>query len=195
MLEQRRQLVGTVTGAVTDLASSMVGSIEAAVNGQRGALARGLADWTKDLAVRSGLKALEEFMLAAASAASYNFPAAAAHTTAGGMALAVAAAAGGASAGLGAAASAAERGGAGGGPGRASGAASSGGAPGGGGNGGSTSNLERMDVPVSYDRGSASAGVVINIHVQGPVGKGTVGAIGEAVRRELDKSKAQGPRP
>lgn len=195
VLEQRRQLVGTVTGAVTDLASSMVGSIEAAVNGQRGALARGLADWTKDLAVRSGLKALEEFMLAAASAASYNFPAAAAHTTAGGMALAVAAAAGGASAGLGAAASAAERGGAGGGPGRASGAGSSGGAPGGGSGGGQTSNLERMDVPVSYDRAAPAGGLVVNINVTGPVGKDTLRAIGETVRRATDKSKAQGPRP
>ncbi len=193
VLEQRRQLVGTVTGAVTDLASSMVGSIEAAVNGQRGALARGLADWTKDLAVRSGLKALEEFMLAAASAASYNFPAAAAHTATGGMALAVAAAAGGASAGLGAAASAAERGGAGGGPGRASGAGSSG-APGGSG-GGQTSNLERMDVPVSYDRAAPAGGLVVNINVTGPVGKDTLRAIGETVRRATDKSKAQGPRP
>ena len=154
------------------------------------------ADFTKDLAVRSGLKALEEFMLAAASAASYNFPAAAAHTTAGGMALAVAAAAGGASAGLGAAASAAERGGAGGASGRApsagaaNGPGAANGAPGGGG-----SNLERLDVPVSYNRPSdAAAGIVVNINVAGPVGKDTVRAIGEQVRRAIDKTKPQGAR-
>mgnify|MGYP000517587983 FL=1 len=129
VLAQRRELVATVATGVTSLAGTMIGGIEALVNGQRGALARALADFTKDLAVRSGLKALEEFMLAAASAASYNFPAAAAHTTAGGMALAVAAAAGGASAGLGAAASSAAGGGAGG---------ASGGAGGGGGAGGAT---------------------------------------------------------
>ena len=129
VLAQRRELVATVASGVTSLAGTMIGGIEALVNGQRGALARALADFTKDLAVRSGLKALEEFMLAAASAASYNFPAAAAHTTAGGMALAVAAAAGGASAGLGAAASSAAGGGAGG---------ASGGAGGGGGAGGAT---------------------------------------------------------
>ena len=196
VLAQRREIVATVATGVTSLAGAMIGGIEALVNGQRGALARGLADWTKDLAVRSGLKALEEFMLAAASAASYNFPAAAAHTTAGGMALGVAAAAGGASAGLGAAASAAERGGAGGGSGRAPGAGAANGsgaangAPGGGG-----SNLERLDVPVSYNRPSdATAGIVVNINVAGPVGKDTVRAIGETVRRAIDKTKAQGAR-
>lgn len=196
VLAQRRELVATVASGVTSLAGTMIGGIEALVNGQRGALARALADFTKDLAVRSGLKALEEFMLAAASAASYNFPAAAAHTTAGGMALAVAAAAGGASAGLGAAASAAERGGAGGASGRApsagaaNGPGAANGAPGGGG-----SNLERLDVPVSYNRPSdAAAGIVVNINVSGPVGKDTVRAIGEQVRRAIDKTKAQGAR-
>ena len=196
VLAQRRELVATVATGVTSLAGTMIGGIEALVNGQRGALARALADFTKDLAVRSGLKALEEFMLAAASAASYNFPAAAAHTTAGGMALAVAAAAGGASAGLGAAASSAERGGAGGASGRAPGAGAANGpgaangAPGGGG-----SNLERLDVPVSYDRGGTmSAGIVVNINVSGPVGKDTTRAIGEQVRRAIDKTKAQGAR-
>lgn len=196
VLAQRRELVATVASGVTSLAGTMIGGIEALVHGQRGALARALADFTKDLAVRSGLKALEEFMLAAASAASYNFPAAAAHTTAGGMALAVAAAAGGASAGLGAAASAAERGGAGGASGRApsagaaNGPGAANGAPGGGG-----SNLERLDVPVSYNRpADAAAGIVVNINVAGPVGKDTVRAIGEQVRRAIDKTKAQGAR-
>ena len=196
VLAQRRELVATVATGVTSLAGTMIGGIEALVNGQRGALARALADFTKNLALRSGLKALEEFMLAAASAASYNFPAAAAHTTAGGMALAVAAAAGGASAGLGAAASSAERGGAGGASGRApsagaaNGPGAANGAPGGGG-----SNLERLDVPVSYNRpADAAAGIVVNINVAGPVGKDTVRAIGEQVRRAIDKTKAQGAR-
>ena len=195
VLAQRRELVATVATGVTSLAGTMIGGIEALVNGQRGALARALADWTKDLAVRSGLKALEEFMLAAAAAASYRYPEAAAHTTAGGMALAVAAAAGGASAGLGAAASSAERGGAGGASGRAPSAGAANGpgaansAPGGG------SNLERLDVPVSYDRGGTmSAGIVVNINVSGPVGKDTTRAIGEQVRRAIDKTKAQGAR-
>jgi hypothetical protein len=192
VLQQRRELVATVAGGVNSLAGSMLAGIEGLVNGQRGALAASLADWTKDLAVRMGLKSLEEFVLAAAATASYNFPAAAAHTAAGGMALGVAAAAGGASAGLSAAASAAG----GGGPG-ASRAPSTGGT-GGAANGppASTSNLERLDVPISYARpqDASGGGMVININVSGPVGKNTVQQIGESVRRAIDKTKAQGAR-
>ena len=195
VMMQRRELVATVAGGVNSLAGSMLAGIEGLVNGQRGALAQSLADWTKDLAVRMGLKSLEEFVLAAAATASYNFPAAAAHTTAGGMALAVAAAAGGASAGLGAAASAAAGGGAGG-TSRAPsvGAGAGAGAANGPTSASGTSNLERLDVPISYDRGTMSAGPVININVTGPVGKDTVRAIGETVRRAIDKTKAQGAR-
>jgi hypothetical protein len=192
VMTQRRELVATVAGGVNSLAGSMLAGIEGLVNGQRGALAASLADWTKDLAVRMGLKSLEEFVLAAASAASYNFPAAAAHTAAGGMALGVAAAAGGASAGLSAAASAA---GGGGGPSRATGGAGTSAA-----NGppaaATSTPLERLDVPVSYARpqDAGGGGIVININVAGPVGKNTVQQIGETVRRAIDKTKAQGAR-
>lgn len=192
VMMQRRELVATVAGGVNSLAGSMLAGIEGLVNGQRGALAASLADWTKDLAVRMGLKSLEEFVLAAASAASYNFPAAAAHTAAGGMALGVAAAAGGASAGLSAAASAA---GGGGGPSRATGGVGAGAA-----NGppvaATSTPLERLDVPVSYGRpqDAGGGGIVVNINVAGPVGKNTVQQIGETVRRAIDKTKAQGAR-
>ena len=193
-LEHRRQIVGAVTAQVTSLGSVMIDSIEAMVNGQRGALARGLADWTKDLAKRMGLKALEEGVLAIASAASFNYPAAAAHGTAAGMALAVAVAAGGASAGLGAAASSAERGGA---AANGSGAANGGGSTGGGGKpSGGSSNLERMDVPVSYDRtGPAPGGVTVVIQIANFTGgKDAAKALGEQVKRSLEQSKAQGKR-
>ena len=192
VMTQRRELVATVAGGVNSLAGSMLAGIEGLVNGQRGALAASLADWTKDLAVRMGLKSLEEFVLAAAATASYNFPAAAAHTAAGGMALGVAAAAGGASAGLSAAASAA---GGGGGPSRATGGAGTSAA-----NGppaaATSTPLERLDVPVSYARpqDAGGGGIVININVAGPVGKNTVQQIGETVRRAIDKTKAQGAR-
>lgn len=193
-LEHRRQIVGAVTAQVTSLGSVMIDSIEAMVNGQRGALARGLADWTKDLAKRMGLKALEEGVLAIASAASFNYPAAAAHGTAAGMALAVAVAAGGASAGLGAAASSAERGGA---AANGSGAANGGGSTGSGGKpSGGSSNLERMDVPVSYDRtGPAPGGVTVVIQIANFTGgKDAAKALGEQVKRSLEQSKAQGKR-
>ena len=192
VMTQRRELVATVVGGVNSLAGSMLAGIEGLVNGQRGALAASLADWTKDLAVRMGLKSLEEFVLAAASAASYNFPAAAAHTAAGGMALGVAAAAGGASAGLSAVASAA---GGGGGPSRATGGVGTGAANGPPSAANSTP-LERLDVPVSYGRpqDAGGGGIVVNINVAGPVGKNTVQQIGETVRRAIDKTKAQGAR-
>lgn len=196
ILVARRELIANVGSGVVSLAGSMIGGVEALVNGQRGALARALADWTKDLAVRSGLKALEEFMLAAASAASYNFPAAAAHTTAGGMALAVAAAAGGASAGLGAAASAAERGGAAGGTGgaRPAGAAPAGGAPALPAGGGERERLESMAVPVSYG-GAPPPGITVIVQLSGPVTGAQARATGEQIRRTLDRTQAQGPRP
>lgn len=193
-LERRKQIVGAVTAQVTSLGSVMIDSIEAMVNGQRGALARGLADWTKDLAKRMGLKALEEGVLAIASAASFNYPAAAAHGTAAGMALAVAVAAGGASAGLGAAASSAERGGA---AANGSVAANGGGSAGSGGKpSGGSSNLERMDVPVSYDRtGPAPGGVTVVIQITNFTGgKDAAKALGGQVKRSLEQSKAQGKR-
>lgn len=192
VMTQRRELVATVAGGVNSLAGSMLAGIEGLVNGQRGALAASLADWTKDLAVRMGLKSAEEFFLAAASAASYNYPAAAAHTAAGGMALGVAAAAGGASAGLSAAASAASGGG---GPSRATGGVGAGAANGPPAAANSTP-LERLDVPVSYARpqDAGGGGIVVNINVAGPVGKNTVQQIGETVRRAIDKTKAQGAR-
>ena len=200
VLAQRRETVAAITGGVTSLAGSMIGGLEALVNGQKGALTRALADWTKDLAVRSGLKALEEFMLAAASAAGYNYPAAAAHTAAGGMALGVAAAAGGASVGLGAAASSLERSGAAGAP---SAGAPSGTDPAsagaGSGSGSGADKLSHLDVPVSHPTSGGkmnadAGGITININVQGPVGKDQVHAIGEQVRRALHKTKAQGLR-
>lgn len=200
VLAQRRETVAAITGGVTSLAGSMINGLDALVNGQKGALTRALADWTKDLAARSGLKALEEFMLAAASAASYNYPAAAAHSTAGGMALGVAAAAGGASVGLGAAASAAERSGAAGAPSAGAPAGTDPASAGAGsGSGSGADKLSHLDVPVSHPTSGGkmnadAGGITININVQGPVGKDTVRAIGEQVRRAIDKTKAQGAR-
>ena len=57
------------------------------------------------------------------------------------------------------------------------------------------SRLDRLEVPRSGDRqGTMASGPVININVTGPVGKDTVRAIGEQVRRAIDKTKAQGAR-
>ena len=198
VLAQRRETVAAITGGVTSLAGSMIGGLEALVNGQKGALTRALADWTKDLAVRSGLKALEEFMLAAAAAASYNYPGAAAHATAGGMAVGVAVAAGGASVGLGAAASSLERGGAAGAP-SAGAPAGTDPASAGSGSGSGADKLSHLDVPVSHPTSGGkmnadAGGITININVAGPVGKDQAHAIGESVRRALQKTKAQGPR-
>ena len=39
-----------------------------------------------------------------------------------------------------------------------------------------------------------AGGITININVAGPVGKDQAHAIGESVRRALQKTKAQGPR-
>lgn len=85
--EQYGGAVGDVLGQVT------VAAIENA-KGQEGATARALASIATGIRNQMILTALKEFALAAASAASFNYPGAIQHATAGGLASAAAVAAG-----------------------------------------------------------------------------------------------------
>lgn len=85
--EQYGGAVGDVLGQIT------IAAIENA-NGQEGATARALAAIATGIRNQMILEALKEFALAAASAASYNFPGAVMHAEAGGLATAAAVAAG-----------------------------------------------------------------------------------------------------
>jgi hypothetical protein len=129
--------VSNVLGAVT------IAAIENA-KGQEGATARALASIATGIRNQMILTALKEFALAAASAASFNYPGAAQHATAGGLASAAAVAAGIA----GAAATAAIPSS----PSITSGGSSDGGSSSGGSKGGSSSKGGGDDdgVPTSY---------------------------------------------
>lgn len=93
-LAARQAMVEKVTNHVTGLADALVSGLEAAAEGEKGAVAKAVGSYLKGSAVRMGMVGLEESVLALASAASYNYPAAAAHGTAAGMAFAASAAAG-----------------------------------------------------------------------------------------------------
>ena len=93
-LAARQAMVEKVTTHVTGLADALVSGLEAAAEGEKGAVAKAVGSYLKGVSVRMGMKGLEESVLAVASAASYNYPAAAAHGTAAGMAFAASAAAG-----------------------------------------------------------------------------------------------------
>ncbi len=198
VLERRKAIIEGVSGQVVSVGNAMVDGVQALVNGQRGALARGFADWTQDLAKRMGLKALEETVLAIAAAASYRYPEAAAHGVAAATALSVAAAAGGASYGLGKVASgeekkqaAAEE--------RKDAAEKAEKSGRGGSKRDSGSELERMEVPISYaDRmpiaGATGPNITINIGTF-VGGKDQAKALAEQVQRAVATGKGQGTRP
>jgi len=57
------------------------------------------------------------------------------------------------------------------------------------------SDLVSTDKVTILGLATTTAIINVNINVTGPVGKDTLRAIGETVRRATDKSKAQGPRP
>ena len=198
VLAQRQRVADAVVNHVTAAGGAVLDATIAAVAGQRGALAQGLSDFAAGQAKEFGLRALGEFARAAISAATYDYPGAAAHAAAGAMSLGVAAAAGGAAAGLSAAA-----GGAGGSPaGRPAGAAPSGapgpGPAGGAGTGptmgGERERLERQAVPISYAEPAAGA-VHIEIKIGTNVGgKDSARALAAEVAKALARHKAQGPR-
>ncbi len=199
LLAQRQRVADAVVDHVTAAGGAVLDATIAAVAGQRGALAQGLSDFAAGQAKEFGLRALGEFARAAISAATYDYPGAAAHAAAGAMSLGVAAAAGGAAAGLSAAA-----GGAGGSPaGRPAGPAPSGapgigpaGGPGPGPTmGGERERLERQDVPISYAEPAAGA-VTIEINIGTFVGgKDSARALAAEVAKAAGRHKAQGPRP
>lgn len=198
LAEQRQATFERIGGAASSLSATVVAATWEQAQGQKGAIAMMLGDRLKGISIDATVTAAwETAQGVAALAGIYTAGLAPGHFAAAAEAAGVAILAGTAGAGLGAAGKAASGGGAGGASSRAPSTAPATGAPGGGNTGGgSTSSLERMDVPISYDRpGASSSGPVININVQGPVGKDTVRAIGETVRRAIDKTKAQGPRP
>ena len=197
VLAQRQRVADAVVGHVTAAGGAILDATVAAINGQRGALAQGLSDFAAGQAKEFGLRALGEFARAAISAASYDFVGAAAHASAGGMALGVAAAAGGAAVGLGAAANSA--GGSQGGrpptagpsqglsPTNARGGTA---AP----MGGERERLERQDVPISYREPTTGPAVVIHIGTY-VGGKDSAKGLAAEVDRAMTRHKAQGARP
>ena len=99
-LEQKKQKYEHYGTAVTDVMGAVViASLEAA-EGEKYAVAKSVAAIAEGIRNQMILTSLKEFALAVASAASYNYPAAAQHATAGGLAVAAAAAAGGLAAGI-----------------------------------------------------------------------------------------------
>lgn len=206
-LAARQVVVSKVADTVRDLAGVTVDAITKAVDGQKGALARGLADYTKDIAIRAGLKSAWHFALAVGSAASLNPVGAAAHATAGAMSAGVAALAAGASFGLGAIASAREGSGDKGGsiPADVTGGSSSGVGKGGGinpSNSDTGKKLDPMDHPITYNdarRGlkggaSAEAPVQVSLHVQNMFGGGGAKQAAQEIQTLLDTHRSAGRR-
>lgn len=207
-MQSRQALFEKIGGVAQKLTEISISAAEKAADGQKGALARGLADYTKDIAIKSGLKAAWEFALAAGSAASFNPVGAAAHGVAGGMALAVAASAGAASYGLGKVATArealnskegdkdsssSETG------------AGSGSRPSKSGSGRRGSDdgihLERLDHPITYNeakRGASSSngGSTTQVTVNAPnlVNENDRKAFGQFLAKVLDENKSSGKR-
>ncbi|WP_434424619.1 hypothetical protein [Nannocystis pusilla] len=192
------------TAAADVLGNVLIASIDAA-NGEEFAAAKALAAIAEGIRNQMILVSLKEFALAVASAASYNYPAAAQHAAAGGLAAAAAAAAGGAAAGINASIpdtppAPSAGGGLGGGDGGRGGGAGGPRGPGGGGEG------DDDGVPTSYydadlwqrrpDRagGRKSEGqkqsVVVNINA--PVVGGSDAEIGTKIRGWIRESERSG---
>lgn len=195
----RAKVVEGVTRHVTGLGEAVVSGLEAAANGERGAIARMVAQYLKGVRDRMAIKALEEGVLAVAAAASYNYPAAAAHGAAAGLAIAAAAAAGGGAFAAGKIADA-RSGGAKPATSTTDGPAAndSGSANGGSGDG----DLEAQETPVSHERlrrgdGAAqrTGGAVVHIYNPQIVGAGGVRDFARAVKREIDREARGGARP
>ena len=99
-LQQKRATYERYGSAVGDVMGQvLIASIDAA-NGQEYAAAKALAAIATGIRNQMIMTSLKEFALAIASAASYNYPAAAQHATAGGLAAAAAVVAGGFGAGI-----------------------------------------------------------------------------------------------
>jgi hypothetical protein len=200
-LAKRQETIEKVTGHVLGVGQVLVDGLERAVEGEKGALAEGLEVYLKDIRNRMILKALEQTALAAAAVASYNYPKAAMHGTAAGLATAAAVAAGIGGAAAGAVADARR------GP-------SSGGGSGGGGNsggGGEESGvrvhkdereLERQEVPVSYEQGRRDNAMPrerpptqLVLHVHGNViGEGGKRELGQYLRKAIAEGGSAGKR-
>jgi len=204
-LAARQAMVEKVTNHVTGLADALVSGLEAAAEGEKGAVAKSVGTYLKGVSVRMGIKALEEGVLAVASAASMNYPAAAAHGTAAGMALIAAGAAAGGAVGFTALGN--SQAAAGGGGGSSSGSVPS--TPTGTGpisNGGaqrdSNKKLEGQEVPVSYEERRRSAPqtpmgerpVVINVNVGMMLGDKDKRQLGQDLTKLIRESDSSGRR-
>lgn len=201
---KRQQHMQVMAGAVEGFGSAVVGAMEAEAEGSKGAIAKSLQAWLVGVRNQMTVKALVEVALGVASAASYNYPAAAQHFTAAGLATGAAAAAGIAGAAIGAAV-----------PSGGGSSASSGAGPGAGsipssssgsGSSGRDGN-ERQDVPVSWtdQRGKAidmprqtaapttNHTSVVNVHVTGLIA-GDEKKLGAEINRLADKGRLNGKR-
>lgn len=149
-----------------------------------------------------GIKGLEESVLAVASAASYNYPAAAAHGTAAGMAFAASAAAGVGAGALTAVGNARADSGSGGGvvPSAPTGTAAT--ATGGGVQRESGKKLEAQEVPVSFEERRRSAPhtpmaerqIVINVNVGTMLGDKDKRQLGQDLSKIIREAKSAGRR-
>lgn len=149
---KRQAHMQIMAGAVEGFGSAVVGAMEAEAAGSKGAVAKSLQSWLVGVRNQMLVKGAVETALMVASAASYNYPAAAMHGTAAGLAFGAAGAAGIAGAAIGAAVpsdsgAAAAAGGAGLGSG---GGASIPSSTGGGGSSSGREGNERQDVPISW---------------------------------------------
>lgn len=102
-LLQKRAAYERYGGAVGDVMGQVTVALVESANGAEYAAAKALAGIATGIRNQMILTALKEFALAVASAASFNYPGAAQHATAGGMATAAAVVAGGFGAGISAA--------------------------------------------------------------------------------------------
>ncbi|WP_434417807.1 hypothetical protein [Nannocystis pusilla] len=92
--ELRQGRVQKVAGAVESFSSTMVDAMQAEAEGSKYAVAVSLESWLKGVRNQMIVTALKETALGVASAASYNYPAAAQHFAAAGLATGAAVAAG-----------------------------------------------------------------------------------------------------
>ncbi len=191
-LAARQAMVEKVTTHVTGLADALVSGLEAAAEGEKGAVAKAVGSYLKGVSVRMSIKALEESVLAVASAASYNYPAAAAHGTAAGMAIAAATAAGVGAGTFTAIGNARADSGGGGGesvPSTPTGAGAS--ATGGGIQREAGAKLEGQEVPVSFEerRRSAPHSTMADRQIQITVNVGTM--LGDKDKKQLGQDLAR----
>lgn len=99
-LQQKRATYERYGAAVGDVMGQVTIALVDAANGSEYAAQRALAAIATGIRNQMIMESLKEFALAVASAASYNYPAAAQHATAGGLAAAAAVVAGGFGAGI-----------------------------------------------------------------------------------------------